>query len=753
MPARRWPKGRKRLRFAGIIDEAIARQRGALFGWVPVCFALGIGGYFLFAREPAVGHYLLALSAVAVGALGATVQYRRTARSGQGAAVGALCMALALGAAGFCSAGLRAHVVASPVMDWRYYGPIEGKISDIDRSSSGAMRLTLAQAVLRNLPPDRTPARIRVTLHGPAPQFAPKVGQTILTTGHLSAAPGPTEPEGFDFRRHAWFRSLGAVGYTRNPVVLLAPSEGWQNVTALRLAISARVRARLPGEAGGFAAAIMTGDRAAMPEPTLTDLRRSNLAHLLAISGLHMGLLAGVLLGAARLGLCLVPWLALRVPVKKCAAVIALTGAAGYLALSGGNIATERAFVMVAVALVAVMVERRALSLRAVALAALVILALRPEGLTEPGFQMSFAATTALVAVFAALRGRAGAVPRWVSVPVAVFISSAVAGLATAPFSAAHFNQVSYFGLLANLVSVPLMGAVVMPAAVAAAALMPFGLEAPALWVMGLGLRWILMVAHWVAGLDGAVGQIAAPPAAVLPLLALGGLFVVLWKGRARVMGIVPMLIALAIWNMAARPAVLIARDGALVGVMTAQGRALSRAQVAGFTAQNWLENDGDAQDQQAAAARWQGQENGGALQVAGLRIRHLRSKAQVTGFTGCGAGEIVVMNRNPERALPVPTAARPPITPAAQPPKPATLLMPLTAGTLFTAQSPCLILTPKMLSASGAVAFYQNEAGLKMLTAGSRIGARLWRPPPPLPKVTPLHQKGKTARTARLDP
>ncbi|MCE8472318.1 ComEC/Rec2 family competence protein, partial [Rhodovulum sulfidophilum] len=168
----------------------------------------------------------------------------------------------------------------------------------------------------------------------------------------------------------------------------------------------------------------------------------------------------------------------------------------------------ERAFIMVAAVLGAVMADRRALTLRAVALAALIVLVLTPESLTQAGFQMSFAATTALIAVFAALRDRPEGgwrPPRWAQGVLAVVISSAVAGAATAPFGAAHFNQVSQFGLLANLASVPLMGLLVMPAAVAAACLAPFGLAGLGLEPMRWGIAWILWGAERVAGLDGAV--------------------------------------------------------------------------------------------------------------------------------------------------------------------------------------------------------------------------------------------------------
>lgn len=262
---------------------------------------------------------------------------------------------------------------------------------------------------------------------------------------------------------------------------------------------------------------------------------------------------------------------------KKLSAAVALWVAAGYLALSGGAVATERAFVMAAVVLVAVMLDQRAISLRAVALAATILLVWQPEALLGPGFQMSFAATTALVAVYGLIRdAQLPMGPRWLRPVSAVVITSAVAGMATAPLSAAHFNLWSHYGLVANVPSMPVMGLVVMPAAVVGALLMPLGLDALPLWVMGRGLAAILWVAHWVAALDGARGTVPAPGPVVLPMMAFGALVVVLWQGRAR-----------------------------LVAVMTDEGRALSKPRGGGFIADNWLENDGEAISQVQAHARW----------------------------------------------------------------------------------------------------------------------------------------------------
>jgi len=620
------------------IDSAILAQRGHLFPWTPVCLALGIGAYFAVSREPGWIEYLT------VAALGTTAATAALRWPGGWSALGWAAMLAALG---FSLAGARAHHVAAPVLGWRYYGPVEGRIVALDRSASDALRITLDQVRLRNTRPERTPERVRLSLHSDhVSTLVP--GARVMTTAHLSPPQGPVEPGGFDFRRHAWFKSLGAVGYTRVPVLMSGSAQHSGigiRILDLRLSVSERIRAVLGGDAGGFAAAVTTGDRSGVSQETLRALRVSNLAHLLAISGLHMGLLAGFVFGALRLGLAAIPQIALRWPVRKLAAVGALVAASAYLALSGGNVATERAFVMVAVALVAVLVDRRAFSLRAVAMAALIVLALRPEALMGPGFQMSFAATTALVAVFGALRNLdMTRIPSVLRPVLGVVISSAVAGAATAPVAAAHFNMLAHYGLPANLLSVPLMGLIVVPGAVLAACLAPLGLEGIGLWMMGVALNWILGVAHWVTSLDGAQGNVISPGAAVLPVLALGLLWVMLWQGRGRWVGLAPAMIAVWMWTGAERPGILVSDTGGLVGIMTEKGRALSKPRGNGFVAQIWLENDGDGADQAQAASRWPAPEGRvRRFEVGKTKVVHVIGKRAASSVTSCAPDQIVI--------------------------------------------------------------------------------------------------------------
>lgn len=675
------------MRLLGDLNIILLNQRGHLFGWVPVGLGLGISLYFGLRYEPVELDYLIAV-VVAVGALGATVWLPLVLRP-FGILVG-------LVAIGFLAAGFQAHRVAGPVLGYRYYGPIQGRIIEIDRSASDAVRVTLDQVVLADMSPQRTPARVRVALYGDQSFLEPMVGMEVILTGHLSPPSGPVEPGGYDFQRNAWFDRLGAVGYTRTSMLLSgAEPDRWQLwIGKVRQALSMAVQRGIEGEAGGFAAALTTGDRSAMSLDTVKDLRGANLAHLIAISGLHMGLLSGFVFALVRVALALTPF-ALRHNSKKVAAVFALVAASAYLLLSGSAVATQRSYIMVMVMLAAVLLDRQALTLRSVAMAATIILLLEPAELTGPGFQMSFAATTALVAVFAWQKTRAvTSRPGWLRYLGMLLLSSFVAGAATAPFAAAHFNQVSHFGLIANLLSVPVMGAVVMPAAVVAACLAPLGLEWIAFAVMEAGLNWILWVAHWITGFDGAVGHVVEPRRWTLGALTLGALLVILWQGRLRLLGAIPMVVALAAWPSSPRPVLLVSESGGLMGLMTDQGRALTKSTGDGFSADSWLENDGAAIDRLAAAAR-PGFARDGRLvwaDIGGQMVLLVTGKTALAALDGCG-GAVVLIANQPNEAV-----------------------------------RPCDVYDLRRLARTGALSIALDEqGGLIIKTARDVAGQRLW--------------------------
>lgn len=672
-----------------ILLDALSAARGAAMPWAPVMLSFGIGAYFLAREEPGQGAYALAGAGFLLALL-------LRLFGGERWHLPAVGVALAL--AGFLIAGVRAELAAGPVLAERYYGPVAGRIVGIDRSFSDQPRLTLDQVSLDIVAPSRTPAKVRVALHG-EDAFVAEPGQRVRLIAHLSPPDGPVEPGGFDFQRIAWFERLGAVGYTRDPVTVTAPSDGGPGLWAFRVRmwLSRAMQAGMEGQAGAFAAALMTGDRSGVTRATNDALRNSNLSHLISISGLHMGLLSGFVFAFCRYGLALAPPLALRLNTKKIAAVVALFAATFYLFLAGPNVATRRAYVMAAVMLVAVLLDRRAISLRSVAIAALIVLLLEPESLVEPGFQMSFGATVALIAAFqhwARVSARLPAVLRPVA---ALCLSSLAAGTATLPIAAVHFNRIAEYGFVANLAAVPLMGMAVMPAGVVAALLAPFGLAAPALSVMEQGCRAILLVAAFVSGLDGAVVPVVTPAAWVLPVMSLGALTLVLTRPPwLRVCGAAAVAASLAGWSLAERPLLLIAGEGALVGLRTPEGRALSKAKGAGFVAASWLEDDGDLVDQEAAFARgaFTGTRGQVRAELGPVTLWHLTGKTSARRAEAlCTPGAIVVIDGYWQGGSP--------------------------ACRLFDAQ---------LLDRSGAVALLDTGEGIAtILSARDLAGRRLW--------------------------
>jgi competence protein ComEC len=584
---------------------AIEAQRPHLALWCPVLYGAGIGTYFALPAEPR-GWMLAVLGGCLLIGLGLLPQAGPAAR--------ALLLAILIPVAGFGSAALRAQTVAAPVLPYPMTVNVEGRVIALDRSASDRPRVLLDRVVIHGLDPARTPRRVRISL---APDGLLDVlgpGKRLLGQARLTPPAAPSEPGGFDFRQLAWFEGIGAVGYTDTPLLETEGSDASgfrQAAFRARVALSSHIRSRVSGQSGAFAAAILTGDRSAIDRGIEVALRASNLYHLVSISGLHMTLLAAAVFAIVRYGLATVPWLALHWPLKKVAACAALLIGALYLVVSGAAVPTQRAFVMTATVLVAVLLDRPALTMRAVALAALIVLAMAPESVVQAGFQMSFAATIALVAAFEALRRQpwwqhTQTERRWrlVKPVLGLGVTSLVAGFATAPFSAFHFNAMPQYGLLANLLAVPAMGFVVMPAAVLAGILSPLGLGAPAFWAMGLGIGYILDVAQFVASLDASTRAVHAGPDASLALIALGGLFVVLWMGRWRLAGLLPVVAGFALWAAADRPAVLVSEDGRLFGIRTVAGRVVNTEKGNSFAARNWLDDDGDLAAQAAAHSR-----------------------------------------------------------------------------------------------------------------------------------------------------
>jgi competence protein ComEC len=374
----------------------------------------------------------------------------------------------------------------------------------------------------------------------------------------------------------------------------------------LRDTIRRRIEAALPGDPGHVAAALIIGDQGGISERTQEAMRASGLGHVLSISGLHMALVAGTSFWFIRALLALSVGLALTRPIKKWAAAGALAVAVVYLGLSGAGVATQRAFIMLAIMLTAILIDRRAITLRNVALAALVVLVMSPDALLTASFQMSFAATAALIAAFEAISAwrdqrrplndarTLAARVRWYVASLA--LTSLVAGLATAPFVAFHFQRLAPLSLVANLAAMPAVGFIVMPMALAAVLVMPFGLEVLPLTAMKWGLSWMGWVAEATAAWSTGYGSLPKAPAAALALVVAGFLWLVLWRERWRLAGLAPMVLALPLALMAARPDILVDEGGSVAAVRGESGRlAILNGKGADFEVEYWLRADADA--------------------------------------------------------------------------------------------------------------------------------------------------------------
>ncbi|MBB4266080.1 ComEC/Rec2 family competence protein [Roseospira visakhapatnamensis] len=586
------------------LAATLAAERARWPLWLPVALGLGIAGYLALPVEPPrwTGAALMAGLAVLL------LLARRAAW------ITALLVALTAAAVGFVVVQERARAVAAPVLAERL-GPVSvsGRVVLVE-PRPGRVRVTLADVAMARLAPADTPARVRVTLTRGAP---PPPGTWITTRAILSPPPRPAAPDAFPFPRRAWFERLGAVGFAVGPWTRPDPAPAptvWARLVAVRetarVTVAGRLGEGLSGAEGALATALSTGDRGAVPVPVVQAFRDAGLAHLLAISGLHMSMIAGLLFVGARSLLALWPAAALRLDLKKPAALVALAGTAAYLMLSGANVPAQRAFLMTGLVLAAVLLERTAISPRVVAWAAAAVLLIQPQALAGPSFQMSFAAVLALVAAWdlaaprlaAWRRAGPGGADRWLARGVALYLggillTSVVAGLATLPFAAFHFNRVPVWGLAANMLAVPIMGLWVMPWLLAVLALLPLGLEGPALVPLGWGLGAIRWVAETVAGWPGASASVPAAPTWGLAAVALGGLWLCLWRRSWRLLGIAGLVLGLLSPWSRPPPDLLVTDTGRTMAVRAGGGGGLilSPGRADGFARRLWRDRWGGA--------------------------------------------------------------------------------------------------------------------------------------------------------------
>jgi len=572
-----------------------------------VAFGFGSAGYLSLPVEPS----LLGCAALVALALAVTV-WLRQGRAGRALMI--LAGLATLAAFGGLAGKLRTEGVRAPVMvDLKGPVLVEGYIVDVVSPGARGGRLLIAPVHMGGVAPKDLPHRIRVTV---APEAILGPGLAIRLRAGLGPPPPPASPGAYDFARDAWFDRVGGVGFavTQPTVITLQPPPArlslLMQLNVLRWSLARRIVGRMGPETGGVAAAMVTGHEAWITPQQNEVMRASGLAHILSISGLHMAIVGGFVFAAVRLLVAAAPPLALRIDGKKVAATLGLAAVWLYLGISGAPSPAIRAAVTATVAFLAILFDRRAISLDALAVAAMIVLILSPEAATEPGFQMSFAATAALVALAEALPRAVREIqtPWWIRLPQAAGVwflaslaMSLVAGLATGPFAMHHFNRVASYGLVANLLVAPLSSFVMMPALALGAALEPLGLGGPFLAAAGWSIEIMTAIAERTGQAPGALLTVASGPDWTLPVAFLGILLLCLWQGRLRWIG-APMALVVALWPRPAPPDLWISSDGAAVAVRQGAMAVPARPEARRFALEVWSRRRGLAIDDQAGA-------------------------------------------------------------------------------------------------------------------------------------------------------
>jgi competence protein ComEC len=571
---------------------------GRLVPWLPVGFGIGIVLYFTADREPA----LWAASVGAAAGIVCAVASRERSI--------ALMIALTFASitSGFAIATLKTAWIDHPILHYPATADVKGFV-EIREEREKTDRIVVRVAHVNGYRLTDAPDRVRVAVRKGT---APAVGEFVSFKARLLPPLGPLRPGGYDFARDMFFQGIGASGYVFGRIKLEKPSTppgfGLRYralIDGIRESIDDRIRAALGGDRGSIASALITGKRDAISAPVNDAMYISSLAHVLSISGYHMAVVAGVVFFVLRALLALSSTLATSRPIKKWAAGAAFIAATFYLLLSGAEVATQRSYIMIAIVLVGVMFDRPALTFRTLAVAAFAVLLLAPQAVIHPSFQMSFAATLALVAVYqyglpwradadSSLRERAAL---WGAREiVGLVLASLVAGLATTPYAAFHFHRLAPYGVMANLLAMPIVSAWVMPMGILGVVALPFGFDAPFWRLMGNGLDWMIAVAQWVAGLPGAVGRIAAFGVGPLLLASLALLLLCLLRTRLRWSGAV-LAAGAAIWaGFSPQPDVYVTSDGQTAAVRGSDGRlSILHSGRDTFAIREWLAADADA--------------------------------------------------------------------------------------------------------------------------------------------------------------
>ena len=602
-PAHQGFAQRLRSTLSRCIAEELQYRQGFLF--IPVLIGAGAALWFSLSSPPS--DVVLFVSSLCVIPIAIIMRHRQTV-------VSFMVAVLALLLLGMLLANWETRRAGTTVLDSAVTTTITGTVERREVDAKGYWRYTIALTSTSGPSLARLPNRISVLARSREQPIA--VGAGITGKARLSPPSGPALPGLNDFAFSAYFDGIGATGFFYSaPTALPTQREseeedGWLEAAdswlyALRSAIAERIRSVIGGDAGAFAASIITDERRAISSETMEALRVSGLAHIVAISGLNMALASGIFFVGMRMVFGLFPGFSQRYPVKKISAFAALLMTFAYYLISGFAVSAERAWLMMSIMLAAVLVNRPSISLRNVALAAIVIIAISPHEIMGPSYQMSFAATLALVAAYSfwsRWRGNRERLfvarpPLWLvasskagTIVGGVVITSLIGGVSTAIYSIEHFHRITTYGLVANLAAMPVMSIIVMPSALIAMLLMPFGLDAPFLKLMGYGMAMVIDIAKTVSswGGDATIGR---QHPWFLIVSTVGFLLLTLLRTRLALVGL-PLLLAglvlVPVKQNKPKPDLLIYEDGVLVAFRTDQAVATTKRQAKGFVYDQW---------------------------------------------------------------------------------------------------------------------------------------------------------------------
>jgi competence protein ComEC len=599
-------------------DRALAHEieERRFFLWIPVAAMGGVALNLAADREPVM--WLPALM-IAVFVTLAWLCRARPLALGLSLAIVALF-------AGFLSMSLRTARVAAPVLDRIRIADVQGYVEEVDLRSVGA-RMVIGVVSADGMPSEKVPHRVRVTTRN-TPEVA--AGDFVSFKARLLPPSRAALPGGYDFARDAFFAGVGAVGSTLGPIQRLPPpgDASWGQrfnaaIDHARNRLALRVNAIIGGDEGAIAAAMVTGKRDFLSNDARDLIREAGIFHIITISGVQMTLVAGIFFVVTRRILALSPRLALQYPIKKWAAAVAMVGSVLYDVSTGSRVGTERALFMTLIVLSAVIMDRRALTMRNLAFAVLAVVVLEPEAILGVSFQLSFAAVTALVAVmesriaaldldpdpFLPKRG-AAAKPGFfaahlIEKPLALLGATAFATSATASFMAYHFHDLSPYVLIGNPLTLTVIEVFAVPGALVGAALYPLGLDGPVWIYVGAGIKLILWVARFIAQAPGSTVHLRAFAPYALPFLALAVMCATIWRTWTfRVSAIPFALIGIAGATQGPRYDVIVAPSGDLAAVRDADGALeIVGKRFNAFAAEQWLEADGDGRDPSSARA------------------------------------------------------------------------------------------------------------------------------------------------------